>query len=326
VTEDDIRAVLADEAANAVPGSVVIDRLRAPRGRRGAMAALVAAGVIAVVGAVVVPLAAGREPAAPPAAPVQAGPTNVVVIGEAGGLADTVMLARVDGGRVSAVSLPRDTWVELPGREPAKLNSVLQTDGPAALAEVVGEITGQPVDHWAEVDMSGFEELSAAVGGVEVCLRNPVSDRFSGIDFAAGTIVLRGPTALSFIRQRHGLPNGDLDRMVRQQVFLRALVDKLVTTVLTDPGRKDELSRLVRELVRTDPGWNPVAVAATATGPARLATVPIEQVDKIVDGRPVVALDLDEVRRFTAGHFAPPTGGGSGTSPAPGPGGDGCVN
>ena len=326
MTEDDIRAALADEAANAVPGSVVVERLRAPRRRRGGLAVLVAAGVIAAVGAITIPLTAGRDPVpttTPPAAPVAAAPQNVLVVGTDGRNSDTVMLVRVESGRVSGLSLPRDTWVTAPGRKPSKLNAIYAAHGPEALVDAVSGLTGQPVDHWAAVDMAGFERLASAVGGVEVCLRAAVSDTFSGADFPAGRQTVTGADALAFVRQRHGLPNGDLDRVVRHQVFVRGLLDKLVTTVLADPARHDELTALVRDAVRTDPGWSPVALAAEATGPVRLATIPIADANAHANGMAILAVDPAAVRAFAAEFFGPPS---PGTSAPPSPGGDGCVN
>lgn len=333
MTEDDIRAVLADEAAKAVPGSVVVERLRAHRRRRGGLVALVAAGVMAVVAAVAVPLAAGRDPgpAAPPAT-APTGPVTVVVIGLDGGRAeqvdgeraDTVLLVRVDGAEVSGLSLPRDAWVDVPGHGKAKLSLAHAVGGPDAVVAAVEELTGQQVDHYAAVDMAGFERLATAVGGVEVCLRAATSDRFSGADFPAGKQRVAGAEALAFLRQRRGLPNGDFDRVVRHQVFAKALLHELATTVLTDPARREELTALVRELVRTDPGWNPIAVAAGARGPLRLATIPIADSSAFVDGQAVLVVDPEQVRRFAAEFFTPSSGGGS-TSGGGSPG-DGCVN
>ncbi|MFC7616091.1 LCP family protein [Actinokineospora soli] len=248
---------------------------------------------------------------------------NVVVLGVDEHRADTVMLLRLDGGRVSALSLPRDTWVTVPGRGESRLNRTYEQYGPDVLVDVVADLTGQRVDHWAAVDMAGFERLATAVGGVEVCLRAATSDRFAGADFPAGRQTITGAAALAFVRQRHGLPNGDLDRVVRQQVFVRGLVDKLVTTVLTDPVREAELSELVRSVVRTDPGWSPVALAAQATGPVRAATIPIADAEFQTEAGFALKVEPAEVRRFAAGFFTPEPGG---STPSPGSGGDGCVN
>ncbi|GGS33934.1 LCP family protein [Actinokineospora fastidiosa] len=325
MTEDDIRAVLADEAARAVPGSVVVERLRAPRRRRGGLAAAVAVAAAAAVAAVSIPLMAGRDAPTAPVAPAAPAPArNVVVIGSDGGRADSIMLVRVDAGRVAVLSLPRDAWVDIPGHGMGKLNSAYLS-GPEAMVAAVERLTGQPVDHYAAVEMAGFQRLADAVGGVEVCLRAPSADGFSGADFPAGRQSLSGAAALAFVRQRHGLPNGDLDRVVRQQVFARALVDKLVTTVLTDPGRRAELTALVEDVVDTDPGWSPVAMAAEATGPVRVATIPIADVNGTVGGLAVLKVDAAQVAAFTAEFFAP-AGSTAPPSGPPAPGGDGCVN
>ncbi|MGW5051786.1 LCP family protein [Actinokineospora sp. NPDC004072] len=330
MTEDDIRAALAAEAGRAVPGSVVVERLRAGRKRRTGLAALVAVGVAAAVAAVVIPLVAGRDATTAPVVPATPGaPQNVVVIGSDGDRADTVMLVRVDAGRVNVLSLPRDAWVAIPGHGMGKLNSAYAQAGPEGVVGAVEELTGQEVDHYAAVDMAGFQRLADAVGGVEVCLRAAVSDEFSGARFPAGEQRISGAEALAFVRQRHGLPNGDLDRVARQQAFARALVDELVTTVLTDPAKRADLTALVADVVTTDPGWSPVSLAADATGPVRIATIPIADPNGDEGGIAVLRVDPAQVRAFTADFFTgapvpgttvtPPAGGSDAPSP-------GCVN
>src|SRR5699024_3684476 len=92
--------------------------------------------------------------------------------------------------------------------------------------------------HYAEVNLLGFARITPALGGVPVCLRQPVNDPMSGANFEAGPQRLAGPEALAFVRQRHGLPRGDLDRVVRQQAFLAGLARSgLSSDLLTNPDR-----------------------------------------------------------------------------------------
>jgi LCP family protein required for cell wall assembly len=79
------------------------------------------------------------------------------------------------------------------------------------------QLTGVTFDHYVEVNLAGFYEITQAVGGVPVCLQAPVHDSYSGANFPAGPQTVSGAAALSFVRQRYGLPCGDLDRILRQQ-------------------------------------------------------------------------------------------------------------
>jgi LCP family protein required for cell wall assembly len=160
---------------------------------------------------------------------------------------DTIILVRIpDSGRsATAISIPRDSYVDAPGLDKTKINGVygqVKLDkmkdlvevqgedaaqaepqaveaGRNALIKTVADLTGVTVDHYAEIGLLGFSLITDALGGVEVCLKEPVNEPLSGADFAAGWQRLDGPQALSFVRQRHDLPRGDLDRVVL--VFVR---------------------------------------------------------------------------------------------------------
>jgi LCP family protein required for cell wall assembly len=245
-----------------------------------------------------------------------------------------------DDGALSAVSLPRDSLVAIPGQGTNKLNSAYATarqgalergsaeaaadaEGAKALVATVEQLTGVDVAHYAAVDMTGFDGISRAVGGVEVCLRAPSQDEFSGADFPAGRQTLVGEQALAFLRQRQGLPHGDLDRVIRQQVFLSALVGK----VLEDPGKLAGLITTVRDRIHVDEGWDVLGFAQRLTAGAgvRTATIPVREEPTTVPGGAGQALPADpaEVRAFVAQFLAgTPTGSpGSGT-----PAGSPCVS
>ena len=182
---------------------------------------------------------------------------------------DSMILVRVpnDGSRAVAFSLPRDSYVKLPGQfGKGKLNSVYpgakaaeaqrlvserrqrpadvdvnsSEAGRQALIEAVQDLTGIGVDHYAEVNLLGFYNLTNAIGGVDVCLKNPVDDDFSGRPLRRGPPLGAGHDALAFVRQRHGLPLGDLDRVRRQQAFLAGLSHKVLSAgTLADPVTLD---------------------------------------------------------------------------------------
>ena len=103
-------------------------------------------------------------------------------------------------------------------------------------------LTGQPIDYFAEVNLAGFYDLAESLGGVEVCLNHAVYDEYSGADFPAGLQTLDAAQALAFVRQRHGLENGDLDRTHRQQAFLLSISHQLQQAgVVRQPRRSSEI-------------------------------------------------------------------------------------
>ncbi|MFR9723657.1 LCP family protein [Streptomyces sp. MS19] len=151
---------------------------------------------------------------------------------------DTMMLTQISADRetVSVVSLPRDTWTEIPGAGEAKLNAAYSWGGPALLVETVQNLTGVRVDHVAVIDWSGFRAFTDAVGGVTVD-----GERMDGRE------------ALDYVRERKSLPGGDFDRTRRQQNFLRALLDQTAGSgTLTDPGRLTGLLGTVGDVVSVD--------------------------------------------------------------------------
>src|SRR5699024_4644101 len=110
--------------------------------------------------------------------------------------------------------------------------------GRNGLIGAVEDLTGVQADHYAEIGLLGFVLLTDAVGGVPVCLNEPVDEPLSGANFRAGVQTVSGSDALSFVRQRHDLPAGDLDRIVRQQVFMSQLVKKILSAgTLADPSK-----------------------------------------------------------------------------------------
>ena len=99
--------------------------------------------------------------------------------------------------------------------------------GRTATIQTISQLLGVPIDHFAEVNLVGFYDLATALGGVQVCLNHAVNDsHYSGAIFPAGLQTITGADALKFVRQRHGLPNGDLDRTHRQQAFITGVITK----------------------------------------------------------------------------------------------------
>jgi LCP family protein required for cell wall assembly len=167
----------------------------------------------------------------------------------AGERSDTMILVHLFGKseNVELVSFPRDAWVEIPtykdpksGRTKAahhsKLNSAFSQGGPALLIATLEHLTKMRIDHYLQVDFTGFKRMVNEVGGVDVCLTKKAVDHFSGINLSAGHHHISGDVALAFVRQRHGLPQGDIDRIARQQQFIGSLVNKVLSKgTLLDP-------------------------------------------------------------------------------------------
>ncbi|HVV09427.1 LCP family protein [Amycolatopsis sp.] len=301
-TESLIREAFEAEAERAVDPRLVLSGLerRKPRRRGGLIVLAAAAVVIAAAVAVVVPQVL-RTPALPPAAPAD---QNVLVAGlDDNGYTDSIVLAHLGkDGSASAIALPRDILVDIPGHGQGKLNSAYHLGGADGLVATVRALTGATVDHYAIVDMPGVAQLSTAVGGVPVCLRAPAHDTFTGLWLPAGNQTLSGTEALAFLRQRHGLPNGDLDRIARLQLFLRSLV-KQTLGKLSDAG----VVAAVRDSVHTDPGWNPLTAAGMLRGGLSTATIPLGDRDvRTPDSGSAIGVVPEQVQQFVRDFIAAP--------------------
>ncbi|MFD0363808.1 LCP family protein [Nocardia sp. GCM10030253] len=252
---------------------------------------------------------------------------------EVGTNTDTIVLMRVpnDGRSATAISIPRDSYIDIPGLGMGKINSaygatketqrlklinqgVSAADaekqstqaGRQALIKSVANLTGITVDHYAEVSLLGFVLLTDTVGGVEVCLNNPVDEWMSGADFPAGRQRLDGPQALGFVRQRHDLPRGDLDRIVRQQVFMAQLVGQVLNAkTLANPGKLKQLSDAVGRTVVLDDNWDVLAflqqLQDLSGGQVKFETVPVTDLNSMTSsGESVVRVDPTAVKTYVA--------------------------
>jgi len=218
---------------------------------------------------------------------------------------DTVILIHLSGDRkhVTLVSFPRDAYVTIPAHgktkeHQGKLNTAFSQGGPALTIETVERLTNIRVDHYVEVNFAGFQRLVDAVDGVDVCLRKPAKEPLSGINLPAGRSRIRGAQALAFVRQRHGLPRGDLDRIERQQQFLGALLRRATSLgVLLNPRRLNKFLDTATDSVQVDQDlgfdrMRDLALAMQDLDPARVAFV-TAPVDKLAmrGGQSVVLLD-----------------------------------
>jgi LCP family protein required for cell wall assembly len=248
---------------------------------------------------------------------------------------DTLILMRIpnDGSKAVGVSIPRDSYVNIPGgfgkhkinsayarskaaattrlkkqgvTDAAQLEVKSSQEGAQTLIKTIQELTGATIDHYSEVNLLGFADITDAVGGADVCLLKPVKDSFSGANFQAGPQTLKGPQALAFVRQRHGLPNGDLDRIVRQQVFMKGMATKVLSAgTLTDSKKLDALLAAIKKSVVLDPKWNIVDFArqmqGMTGGSLEFKTIPTGRPDLQTSDGDSIEIKPAEVQAFVKG-------------------------
>ncbi|GAA4710693.1 LCP family protein [Nocardioides conyzicola] len=172
---------------------------------------------------------------------------------------DALMILHISADRRSAavVSIPRDTWVNVPGYGMAKINAAFSFAGPSLAIATVELLTNVRIDHLAVVDWSGFEALVDSVGGITVTVPDTVTDPVHDVTWTAGEHHLDGAQALDYVAQRHGLPLGDLSRIERQQVVLRTLMqDALHQEMRKDPRMLYRFLDTVSQHLSVDSDWS----------------------------------------------------------------------
>ncbi|GAA4629149.1 LCP family protein [Actinoallomurus vinaceus] len=155
----------------------------------------------------------------------------------AGRRTDTMMLLHIGDHGQTLVSLPRDSYVPIPGHGSNKLNAAFAFGGPKLLVRTVEQATKIHIDHYAEIGFAGFVGMTDAVGGVKMCIPEEMKDHKAGIDLKPGCQTLKGGQALGFVRSR-AFARADLQRVENQRKFLAALVHKATSPgVLLNPFR-----------------------------------------------------------------------------------------
>ncbi len=174
--------------------------------------------------------------------------------GTEGQRSDTIMLLQVRFGFAALISLPRDTYAEIPGVGPNKLNAAYALGGPPLLTETVEELSGLTVDHYAEIGMGGVQDVVDAVEGVELCLDYDVDDSRSRLQWQAGCHHADGETALAFSRMRYSDPRGDIGRAERQRQVVGAVMSEATKpATLLNPVDHVQLVNAGTDAVVTDP-------------------------------------------------------------------------
>ncbi len=144
---------------------------------------------------------------------------------------DSLMLLHMGTGQAVLISIPRDSYVPIPGHGYNKINAALGLGGPALLIQTVESVTGLHINHYMGIGFGGLVSVVNKVGGVNICLPSALKDANSGVNLKAGCQTLNGDQALAFVRDRHSFAEQDLQRMQDQRAFLKALLNKA-----TSPG------------------------------------------------------------------------------------------
>ncbi|KQH80181.1 LytTR family transcriptional regulator, partial [Mycobacterium gordonae] len=198
------------------------------------------------------------------------------------GRTDTMMLVHVPGigsnARTTLVSIPRDSYVPIPGHGRDKINAAFSMGGAPLLAQTVEQATGLRLDHYAEVGFGGFAGLVDALGGVTVCPTEPMRDPLAGLDLHAGCQQLDGRSALGYVRTR-ATPRADLDRMINQRQFMSALLHRAGSpAVWLNPWRWYSVPRAAAGALTVDRGdhaWDLARLGWALHGATTPMTVPI---------------------------------------------------
>jgi LCP family protein required for cell wall assembly len=181
------------------------------------------------------------------------------------GRSDAIMIARfsADRGHAQLISIPRDSWVEIPGHGMNKINASYAFGGPSLLIQTVENLTQVRIDHYVTIDFDGIIQVTDDLGGVDVVVAEETTN--GPYTFSAGVNHLDGAQARWYLGQRYGLPGGDFDRVRRQQQYLKAMFGQLFSAdTFTDVGRLDGAMIAVTRSVGIDDGLSNVELAKLA--------------------------------------------------------------
>ncbi len=260
---------------------------------------------------------------------------------------DTMMIVHIpaDGKKATLISLPRDTWVSIKNFGMGKLNSAYadaytesegtldqkRLAGANSLIDTVSKLTGLTIDHYIQVDLLGFYRISNAIGGVPVTLCNNVDDTKarnlaaglsggSGLKLSKGTHLIHGRQALRFVRQRHFLPNGDLDRVRRQQYFLTAAFRKVASAGIL--FKLNALGDAITRSIFTDKSLNLISLGKQLENltAGNIVGKTIPTTFGTANGQSVLLVNTAQVKRFVSRVINPPvtssTGGPTTAAPS----------
>ncbi|HEU4948092.1 MAG TPA: LCP family protein [Kribbella sp.] len=186
----------------------------------------------------------------------------------AGRRTDTIMLLHVpESGPTALVSLPRDSYVPIPGHGRNKLNAAFAIGGPKLLVQTIENVTGLRVDDYVEIGFGGFVSIVDSVGGIEMCLPKAMKDQKAHINLPKGCQELNGTNALGYVRARYSDPLGDLGRVQRQREMIGAVAGKAVSpATFLNPVRYYRLGTASADALTIDNDTGPLDLFRFARG------------------------------------------------------------
>jgi LCP family protein required for cell wall assembly len=193
---------------------------------------------------------------------------------------DSLMLLHMGTGKPVLISIPRDSYVPIPGHGSNKINAALAIGGPKLLVQTVESVTGLKIDHYMGIGFGGLADVVSSVGGVRICVKTAIApDSYSGFKgMAAGCHNLSGTQAIAFVRDRHSFSTSDLQRIEDQRAFLSALLSKATSPgVYLNPFTALPFASTAASAIAVDKGtslWDLIQVARALRGP-QSGTVPI---------------------------------------------------
>jgi LCP family protein required for cell wall assembly len=182
---------------------------------------------------------------------------------------DTLMLVHIsaDHSRVQVISLPRDSWVNIPGHGLNKINAAIGLGGVPLMVKTVEQVTGLVVNDFVEVNFLGFVKVIDALGGVDICLPYAVDDSYTGLHMTAGVHHVDGITALKFARDRHSFAASDLARIGDQQQLMSSVFAEATTSgLVANPFRLQQFVSSLSDAVTVDKNFNLVRMADELRG------------------------------------------------------------
>src|SRR5271170_4117317 len=191
---------------------------------------------------------------------------------------DSIMLLHTGSGRPVLISIPRDSYVNIPGHGYNKINAALAYGGANLLIQTVENVTELKIDHYMGIGFGGLVAVVNKIGGVQICLKTAIDDSYSGVNLSAGCHVLNGDQALAFVRDRHSFATEDLQRIQDQRAFISALLKKATSpSVYLNPFSALAFGSTAASSMSVDQGTSLLDLvhAASALRDPETGTVPI---------------------------------------------------
>lgn len=227
----------------------------------------------------------------------------------AGQRTDTIMVLSIPpGGKPALISLPRDSYLPIPGYGKNKINAAYAFGGPKLITKTVEQNTGLRIDGYVEVGFGGFVNVIDALGGIRLCLPNAIKDKDAHIDLPKGCQTLSGANALGYVRERHADPLGDLGRAKRQRQMLSAMIKKAASPAsVINPASYWQLTNAGAQsltLGKSTSAWEMahflLAMKSISAGDGYTLTVPVSNVNASTAAGSAVLWDTSKAKAMFA--------------------------